>query len=146
MDVMTSIEELIPSSISTDAMLPSQFCERSHEAALRGELRLMSAVLEDAIGIYLNYRGSNGKPGARLAFNEVKAWLNSSSRLGPFAFLNLCDALGIDAGGLRLRLKMLRAEAENSAARQHFHRTRAWSYGNRGESNRMRRTGDLVAG
>jgi hypothetical protein len=145
MDVIASIEELIPGSISTDAVLPSQYAGRSAEAALCGELRLMSAVLEDAIGIYLSYRSSNRKPGARLAFNEARTWLVSSSRIGPFAFLNLCDALGIEAGKLRVRLKALRIEIEKGNAHKNFHRARADGYGNSNRHGGALRAGARLA-
>lgn len=71
--------------------------------------RLMAAVLravvEDVAGASGAQTGPYGRAvdprDARLAL----AYVASTDRAWPFSFENVCDALGIDAGALRARLK-----------------------------------------
>src|SRR5207249_1987274 len=68
-----------------------------------GERRLLLAVLEDGVRTFLkNARATQGR-----AFNlrrEALAWLTTEDRSDVFAFENICEALGIDAGRLRQRV------------------------------------------
>jgi hypothetical protein len=68
-----------------------------------GERRLLLAVLEDGIRTFLKNAGAtHGR-----AFNlrrEALTWLTSADRSDVFAFENICEALGIDAGRLRHRV------------------------------------------
>jgi hypothetical protein len=59
-----------------------------------GELRLMAAVLEDAINILRK------RPRSR-AGREAREWLASRDASWPFAFERICDALDLDAGSVR---------------------------------------------
>src|SRR5207253_4247412 len=59
-----------------------------------GELRLMAAVLEDAINILRK------RPRSR-AGREAREWLNSRDATWPFAFERICDALDLDADSVR---------------------------------------------
>ena len=59
-----------------------------------GELRLMAAVLEDAINILRK------RPRSR-AGREAREWLHSRDMTWPFAFERICDALDLDAGSVR---------------------------------------------
>ena len=63
-------------------------------ARLVPEKRLMLAVLEDAIGLFCRHRHAQGRRRRRVA--EAVIWLWSDSRDGPFAFVNVCEALGLD--------------------------------------------------
>lgn len=75
-----------------------------------GEFRLMLAVLEDAIRCYLKNMRCRTETQRRL-FYEVQQWFSASDSCGggqgPFAFENLCEALGIKPGLLRERLGSL---------------------------------------
>jgi hypothetical protein len=96
-----------------DILLPEQYNDlrrRRHEQ--RGELRLMFAVLEDAIHCYLRHMNANGRKRRKL-FYEVRHWMNSRHGKELFAFETLCEALGIDAGGLRGMLEQQRREITN---------------------------------
>jgi len=62
-----------------------------------GELRLMAAVLEDAVNILRK------RPRSR-AGREAREWLNSPDASWPFAFERICDALDLDAGSVRRRV------------------------------------------
>ena len=71
------------------------------------ERRLMLAVLEDALDVFRKHvRTGHGSD----LFADVEAWFASDDSGLPFAFVNVCDALGIDAGWLRARLARRRAE------------------------------------
>src|SRR5213594_1875605 len=80
-----------------------------------GERRLLLAVLEDGIRTFLkNARATHGR-----AFNlrrEALTWLTTDDRSDVFAFENICEALGIDAGRLRQRVFGEASDAELSAA------------------------------
>ena len=59
-----------------------------------GELRLMAAVLEDAINIVRK------RPRSR-AGRVAREWLKSTDASWPFAFERICDALDLDADSVR---------------------------------------------
>jgi hypothetical protein len=92
-------------------LLPGQYADlvrRNH--VIEGELKLLLAVLEDAIRCYL--RNVNAKDGDhRRDFVEVRNWFEGNSvsaRRGDiFSFENLCAALGIEPRYLLDRLNLL---------------------------------------
>ncbi|HZC46411.1 MAG TPA: hypothetical protein VE243_08035, partial [Candidatus Acidoferrum sp.] len=86
--------------MDTGLLLPGQYADlvrRNH--VIEGELKLLLAVLEDAIRCY--FRNANSKDGERRRdFIEVRSWFEggiSGARRGDiFSFENLCAALGIE--------------------------------------------------
>jgi hypothetical protein len=85
-------------ALDAGLLLPGQYADlvrRNH--VIEGELKLLLAVLEDAIRCYL--RNLNAKDGERRRdFIEVKNWFEGS-RLGSrrsdiFSFENLCAERG----------------------------------------------------
>ncbi len=98
-------------AIDAGLLLPGQYADlvrRNH--VIEGELKLLLAVLEDAIRCYL--RNVNSKEGERHRdFVEVRNWFEgnkSGARRGDiFSFDNLCAALGIEPLVLLTRLKIL---------------------------------------
>lgn len=77
-------------------VLPVQLLDRARpHGLLSPERRLMLAVLADAI-VQLRRGGT-----ARTA---EERWILASGHSSPFAFTNICDALGIDAPRLARRL------------------------------------------
>ena len=62
-----------------------------------GELRLMAAVLEDAIHVLRK------RPRSR-AGREAREWLHSDDRSWPFAYERICEALDLDANQVRNRI------------------------------------------
>jgi hypothetical protein len=60
----------------------------------RNHLRLMAAVLNDAIRVLSKHRSPRRR-------REEFAWLTSRDRTRVFAFENVCEALGIDADRVR---------------------------------------------
>lgn len=65
------------------------------------ERRLMLAVLEDALRTLVLAKRA-AIPKKRLSCDL--AWVRSTSHAEPFAFENICDVLGLDAGYMRDRL------------------------------------------
>jgi hypothetical protein len=93
-------------SASLNLLLPSQLYPQAtpYPAA---ERRLMLAVLEDAIGIFLRHRRGADPRGCRL-FAETEEWIASDEAESPFAFLSVCEVLGLEPTGLRRGLARCR--------------------------------------
>ena len=84
-----------------DALLPSQFyaafCGGS---SVRGEKRLMLAVLQDALDCYQKYAFAKDGP-ARQMFADADSWISSDDRNWYFSFENICEILEINPSYLR---------------------------------------------
>jgi len=96
--------------IDTGLLLPGQYVDlvrRNH--VIEGELKLLLAVLEDAIRCHL--RNADAKDGERRRnFVEVRNWFEAGAgarRADIFSFENLCAALGIEQRCLLARLRIL---------------------------------------
>jgi hypothetical protein len=97
--------------IDAGVLMPGQYDDlvrRNH--VLEGEMKLLLAVLEDAIRCYLrNVNATQGEH--RRQFIEVRNWFEAgggaTGRADIFSFGNLCAALGIEPSGLLSRLRML---------------------------------------
>ena len=82
-----------------DILLPAQYNElrrRSHE--LQGELKLMFAVLEDAIHCYLHHMNAKTRQ-RKILFYEVREWMNSKQRRGCSPMILCAKHLGSMARG-----------------------------------------------
>jgi hypothetical protein len=96
------------SSVSEEVITPEQFftpADRSG-ATWTPERRLLLAVLEDAVVMYLRYRNNFSTRGKRL-FRETQKWFDSQDRTSLCAFESICDHLNFDADYLRLGLRRL---------------------------------------
>jgi hypothetical protein len=71
---------------------------------LRPEEGLVVAVLEHAVGIFQRYAFSPERTD-RLLFADIDAWFASSDIDYPFAFVSICDVLGLDVAYVRLGLR-----------------------------------------
>ena len=89
-----------------DVILRSQFFEMVGTRTLSSEQRLMLAVLADAINVVQEFGGSTS-PRKRNSFSEAWNWFFTKGVSCPLSYGSVCDALGIDADGLRLRLSEL---------------------------------------
>ena len=87
---------------------------------MRGEQRLMLAVLENAILAYQKHVFSPGRRGRKL-FRETETWLLSHDRCSPFAFESICDALDLDPSYVRTGLLTWRDRQCARAALQASH-------------------------
>ena len=90
-----------------DTMLPAQFFVRRTPARVEGEMRLLIAVLEDAINTYVRCIGPKNHR-QREELREVEAWFEGRGQSGLFAFENVCDVLGVEAGRVREWVRSLR--------------------------------------
>jgi len=96
-------------------MLPTQYLNRADARLAEPHKRLMAAVLravvEDCRG-GSPYRRAVGKGAvdARNVCNAI-AYVASTDRAWPFSFENRCEALGVDADGVREELDVTPAPA-----------------------------------
>jgi hypothetical protein len=96
-----------------DALLPAQFYAAFRGgSAVRGEKRLMLAVLEDALDCYQKYAFSRDVHGRQL-FDEACEWIGSANREWFFSFENICETLEINPEYLRRGLDRWRARLSN---------------------------------
>jgi len=87
--------------LEPETILPSQFFDRLQiDASLQPEKRLMLAVLEDAVGTFQKHVSASTRRGQRL-FGEAEQWFASETMDWPFAFENICEALGLEASFVR---------------------------------------------
>ena len=94
-------------------LLPEQFYDLTRRRrVLEGELRLLFAVLEDAIACYLRKRNSNRAKELVLS-QEAELWIKGASDDGPFSYETICETLGIEPSRLRVALERL---AENQTS------------------------------
>src|SRR5271168_305321 len=99
-----------------DVILRSQFFEMVGARSLSSEQRLMLAVLADAINVVQEFGGSSSLR-KRNSFNDAWNWFFTKGVSSPLSFENVCDALGMDAKGLRWRLSELVAGRGGSPLR-----------------------------
>ena len=99
-----------------DVILRSQFFEMVGTRSLSSEQRLMLAVLADAINVVQEFGGSSSLR-KRNSYSEAWNWFFTKGVSCPLSYVSVCDALGIDAEGLRLRLSELIAGRGGSPLR-----------------------------
>jgi hypothetical protein len=84
-----------------DALLPAQFYAAFRGgSAVRGEKRLMLAVLQDALECYQKYAFARDAHGHQL-FAEAEEWISCEDRNWYFSFENICETLEINPTYLR---------------------------------------------
>jgi len=116
MSTIVSTPAVADSRPFPDVMLRSQFFEMVGTRSLSSEQRLMLAVLADAINVVQEY-GSSTSLRKRNSFNEARHWFFTKGVSCPLSYESVCDALGIDAQGLRFRLSELMAGRGGSPLR-----------------------------
>ena len=94
--------------VEPEIVLPVQILD---DHALQPEQRLMLAILENATATLLR-QPTPRHPGRRRALRETEAWLHSRDTVSPFAFIRICEALGLDAQWLRTGLARARVARE----------------------------------
>lgn len=90
---------------ATGPLMPDVLLPEQHEGSTirTGERRLQIAVFEEAVA---NLSRARAEHAFAVLVPEIEAWFASMDRVWPFSFLNLCDALGVDAEATRTRLKI----------------------------------------
>jgi hypothetical protein len=94
--------------MTEELLTPEQFSVPADRTGIAWtpERRLLLAVLEDAVVMFLRYRSDFTTRGKRL-FRETQEWFASPDRLSVCAFECICDHLNLDAEYLRLGLRRL---------------------------------------
>jgi hypothetical protein len=96
-----------------DALLPAQFYAAFRGGSgVRGEKRLMLAVLEDALDCYQKYALCRDGHGQQL-FEEAHSWITSNDRGWFFSYENICETLEINPEYLRRGLETWRSRASS---------------------------------
>jgi hypothetical protein len=94
-------------------MLPAQYAGRAEAHLAEPHRRLMAAVLravvDDCRGGSVYRRSAGYRAIHTRGIRKAIAYVASTDRAWPFSFENLCEALGIDADGLREELEVMRA-------------------------------------
>lgn len=94
-----------------DALLPAQFYAAFRGGSgVRGERRLMLAVLEDALDCFQKYAVARDGHGQQL-FAEANQWITSNDRGWFFSYENICETLEINPEYLRRGLEAWRHSA-----------------------------------
>jgi len=87
--------------IPDNTILPEQFFgPRANVGTVRPEAALMRAVLEDALLCLQGHFISMGRRGRRLA-QEAEEWFLSEDVHWPFAFVSICEVLGLEPVAVR---------------------------------------------
>jgi hypothetical protein len=87
--------------IPDNTLLPEQFFgPRANVGAVCPEAALMRAVLEDALLCLQGHFLATGRRGQRLA-QEAEAWFLSEDVHWPFAFVSICEVLGLEPVAVR---------------------------------------------
>jgi hypothetical protein len=86
-------------------MLPVQYLRRGDGKLAEPQKRLMLAVLQTVLDDCEDLTGTRparrSLPADRRAHLEARAYLESPDRSWPFSFENICEAVGLDANGIR---------------------------------------------
>ena len=111
------IEKLAdPEELASEHLVPSQFTELLQRSSERTpELKLMGAVLEDAIRCFCQCAGSPGVRSQRM-FRETAEWFESHDVSWPFAFENICEALALEPDWIRGLLTRWRNARKSTAS------------------------------
>jgi hypothetical protein len=83
-------------AVAADIVLPEQFrYVWHHSSSVSGERALAVAVLTEALHDLVRYRFAIRLRTQRLYW-QAYAWIMADDTEWPFAFVNLCDTLGVD--------------------------------------------------
>ena len=87
--------------LAPDTVLPDQyFGALRQRAQLDPERRLMMAVLEDAVNVFMKQVFATD-PKARQLFVDAEEWITEDDPSWFFSFTNVCDTLDLDAEYIR---------------------------------------------
>ena len=116
-DVDRYLSEVPIGRLQLNVLLPSQhFGARNPPAP---ELRLMVAVVQDAIKCIEKYRFATDHRGRRL-FDEVTQWLGAKETGWLYSFESICEVLGLDANAVRRRLGVAQGQQPVFVPRQMY--------------------------
>jgi hypothetical protein len=81
--------------------LPTQDVRTTSSHRAEPHRRLMAAVLKTVLD---DVRGPSRRASGHRAHEQARAYVASTDRSWPFSFENVCEAIGIDADGVREQL------------------------------------------
>ena len=113
----TQVDRVAPGAdeFRFDSVMPAQFYPpRRRSAAFEPIVRLMGAILIDAVRCYQNNFEAY-LPSAQQEFREARLWIFDNKSDGPFSFESVCNALQIDSRGLRASLLRWKGERQAGA-------------------------------
>jgi hypothetical protein len=104
----TDPEAVTPLAVAEEILVPAQFFTAAahSQVSWTPERRLLLAVLEDAVVMFIRYFNDHTTRGKRL-FRETQGWFASTDRTSLCAFETICDHLNMDAEYIRLGLRRL---------------------------------------
>ncbi len=103
--------EPIDSWPDADIILPEQLYSEV-SAVKEPERRLRLAILKDALRYFQRFHDTTDHR-ERALFEDAADWFASPDRSEPFAFENVCDALGLDPDYVRRGLRRWREAARS---------------------------------
>ena len=110
------MDERMEGIFEPDTLLASQYFDRVRgRTATDPERRLMVAVLEDAVHVYLKHVGATSEP-ARELFEEAAEWIEDRDATWFYSFENVCAVLDIDADYIRRGLRGHRRRVASATA------------------------------
>lgn len=89
--------------LEPELVMPSQYEDLRRSTVRAPELRLMVAVLGDAVRCY-HQNLHQSRPRARRIFAETTAWFAAESHEEPFSFVSICAVLDIDPECFRAQI------------------------------------------
>jgi hypothetical protein len=111
-----AVEEKVFSLFQPDVLVPAQYMATTKSKTYRGpELRLMLAVLEDAVWCFQNGLFSKDRKKQGLS-RDAEEWIMEEEADWLFSFDEICDALGLESGYLRKHLRYWKKDALDGRA------------------------------
>lgn len=109
-------DESIVRLFEPDLITPDQHRDRVRaERTDQPEIRLMLAVMEDAVATYQRYAIEPTRRNQKL-FEDAEEWINSTDTSWPYSFENVCSALRFEPETVRRGLKAWREERGRNKA------------------------------
>jgi len=97
----SSMEDRIASLFQPDTLLTEQYLEtHRRKTHLEPEIRLMLAVLEDAVSCFQKYVTAQ-RPKEKVLFRDAEEWFLEKDSDSIYSFENICESLGLDPDYLR---------------------------------------------
>lgn len=79
--------------------------------------RLAAAIVSQAVNDVTLYHGTRYPLGRRI-YRDAWRWIFSDDRVNPFAFINLCEAIGLSPGKIRAGVNRILKRIDAESARR----------------------------
>ncbi len=113
-EVHRYFDDVLPPPLEPRALMPAQFfTQRERRNAQNSIRRLMYAILEDAVSVYMSEVRSARQS---RTFQQARRWIDSNDRAWIFSFLRICEALDLDPAYIRGGVRMRAAVPSNGRA------------------------------